>query len=163
MLEIVPIVAVDFSMSNLTFDDRKCIHTVNEDNMNEYRDLLVAISKAFRQTSPSSILYGFGANSVCKKTEVSDLFVGTGDLLNPIVMTDHLDKAYYDCLKRVELNAPIHIASVISKGVDFASQSQAHFLNQEESKQQSQYKHALSYFVLYVLSTGIIDDMPQTI
>ena len=89
--------------------------------------------------------------------------MGTGDLLNPIVMTDHLDKAYYDCLKRVELNAPIHIASVISKGVDFATQSQAHFLNQEESKQQSQYKHALSYFVLYVLSTGIIDDMPQTI
>lgn len=48
MLEIVPIVAVDFSMSNLTFDDRKCIHTVNEDNMNEYRDLLIAISKAYR-------------------------------------------------------------------------------------------------------------------
>jgi len=48
MLEIVPIVAVDFSMSNLTFDDRKCIHTVNEDNMNEYRDLLVSISKAYR-------------------------------------------------------------------------------------------------------------------
>ncbi len=48
MLEIVPIVAVDFSMSNLTFDDRKCIHSVNEDNMNEYRDLLIAISKAYR-------------------------------------------------------------------------------------------------------------------
>ena len=48
MLEIVPIVAVDFSMSNLTFDDRKCIHTVNEDNMNEYRDLLISISKAYR-------------------------------------------------------------------------------------------------------------------
>jgi len=107
-------------------------------------------------------LYGFGANSVCKKTEVSDLFIGTGDLLNPIVMTDHLDKAYYDCLKRVELNAPIHIASVISKGIDFATQSQTHFLNstQEESKSNGQYKHALSYFVLYILSTGIIDDMP---
>ena len=36
-----------------------------------------------------------------KKTEVGDFFVGTGFLLNPIVMTDHLDKAYYDCLKRV--------------------------------------------------------------
>jgi hypothetical protein len=48
MLEIVPIVAVDFSLSNLTFDDRKCIHSVNEDNQNEYRDLLTAISKAYR-------------------------------------------------------------------------------------------------------------------
>jgi hypothetical protein len=34
MLEIVPIVAIDFSMSNLTFDEKKCIHTVNEDNIN---------------------------------------------------------------------------------------------------------------------------------
>ena len=91
MLEIVPIVSIDFSLSNLTFDERKCIHTVNEDNMNEYRDLLTAISKAFRQISPSSLFYGFGANSVAKKTEVSDLFMGTGDMLNPIVMTDHLD------------------------------------------------------------------------
>jgi hypothetical protein len=48
MLEIVPIVAIDFSMSNLTFDDRKCIHSVNEDNQNEYRDLITAVSKAFR-------------------------------------------------------------------------------------------------------------------
>lgn len=48
MLEIVPIVAIDFSLSNLTFDDRKCIHTVNEDNINEYRDLLTAVSKAYR-------------------------------------------------------------------------------------------------------------------
>jgi Copine len=120
MLEIVPIVAVDFSLSNLTFDDRKCIHTVNEDNMNEYRDVMTAISKAYRQVSPTSLFYGFGANSVAKKTEVSDLFVGTGDLLNPIVMTDHLDQAYYSCLKRVELNLPVHIASVVSKGIEFA-------------------------------------------
>jgi len=48
MLEIVPILAIDFSMSNLTFDDRKCIHSVNEDNPNEYRDLITVISKAFR-------------------------------------------------------------------------------------------------------------------
>lgn len=27
-----------------------------------------------------------------KVTEVSDLFAGTGDLLNPIVMTDTLEK-----------------------------------------------------------------------
>ena len=120
MLEIVPILSVDFSLSNLTFDDRKCIHTVNEDNPNEYRDLITAVSKAFKLISPTSLFYGFGANSVAKKTEVSDLFVGTGDLLNPIVMTDHLDQAYYSCLKRVELNLPVHLASVISRAVEFA-------------------------------------------
>lgn len=92
MLEIVPILGVDFSMANLTFDDRKCIHTVNEDKPNEYRDLLQAVSKSFKLISPSSLFYGFGANTVSKVTEVSDLFAGTGDLLNPIVMTDTLEK-----------------------------------------------------------------------
>jgi hypothetical protein len=120
MLEIVPIVAVDFSLSNLTFDERKCIHTVNEDNPNEYRDLILAISKAYKQISPTSLFYGFGASSVSKVTEVSDLFVGTGDLLNPIVMTDHLDQAYYNCLKRVELYVPVRISKAIAKAVEFA-------------------------------------------
>lgn len=104
-------------MANLTFDERKCIHSVNEDNQNEYRDLIIAVSKAFRQISPTSLFYGFGANSVSKKTEVSDLFVGTGDLLNPIVMTDHLEQAYYGCLKRVELNLPVHVSKVIEKSI----------------------------------------------
>jgi len=48
MLELVPMVGVDFSMSNLTFDDRKCLHSVNEDNKNEYRDLMQTISKSFK-------------------------------------------------------------------------------------------------------------------
>lgn len=117
MLEIVPIIGIDFSMSNLTFDSRKCIHSVNEDNPNEYRNLLSAVSKAYRLISPTSLFYGFGANSVTKITEVSDLFVGTGDLLNPIVMTDNLEKEYYSCLKRVELNLPVKLSKLIAKGV----------------------------------------------
>ena len=32
MLEMIPMIGIDFSMSNLTFDDRKCLHSVNEDN-----------------------------------------------------------------------------------------------------------------------------------
>jgi hypothetical protein len=92
MLEIVPIIGIDYSMANLTFDERKCIHSVNEDKPNEYRDLLQAISKSYKLISPSCLFYGFGANSVTKVTSVSDLFVGTGDLLNPIVMTDNLER-----------------------------------------------------------------------
>ena len=92
MLEIIPMVGIDYSMSNLTFDERKCLHSINEDNKNEYRDLMSCVSKAYKQMSPSTLFYGFGANSVPHVTEVSDLFSGTGDLLNPIVMTDHLEK-----------------------------------------------------------------------
>jgi hypothetical protein len=118
-------------MANLTFDERKCVHSVNEDRPNEYRDLLQAISKSFKLISPSSLFYGFGANSVTKVTEVSDLFVGTGDLLNPIVMTDNLEKEYYAALKRVELNLPVKFAKLIEKAIDFAERSLEHFQKDE--------------------------------
>lgn len=81
------------------------------------------VSKAFKQMSPSTLFYGFGANSVPHVTEVSDLFSGTGDLLNPVVMTDHLEQAYYQCLKNVEINLPCNFAGVIAKAVEFAQQS----------------------------------------
>jgi hypothetical protein len=48
MLELIPMIGIDYSMSNLTFDERKCIHSINEDNPNEYRDLMSTISKAFK-------------------------------------------------------------------------------------------------------------------
>lgn len=127
ILELVPLVGVDYSMANLTFDDRKCIHTVNEDRPNEYRDLMQAITKSFKLISPSALFYGFGANSVTKVTEVSDLFVGSGDLLNPVVMTDNLEKEYYGALRRVELNLPVKMAKVIEKAIDFAEKALEHF------------------------------------
>ena len=46
-LSVIPIVAVDYSMANLTFNDSKCIHTLKRDKPNDYRDVLQAISKAF--------------------------------------------------------------------------------------------------------------------
>mmetsp|Transcript_37159 Transcript_37159/g.57031 ORF Transcript_37159/g.57031 Transcript_37159/m.57031 type:complete len:114 (-) Transcript_37159:192-533(-) len=113
MLEIVPMVGIDFSMSNLTFDERKCLHSINEDNPSEYRALMSVVSKNFKQMSPSTLFYGYGAVAVQHITEVSDLFSGTGDLLNPIVMTDHLEQAYYKCLKNIEINCPVHLASLI--------------------------------------------------
>lgn len=114
-------------MANLTFDERKCIHTVNEDRPNEYRDLMQAITKSFKLISPSALFYGFGANSVRSITEVSDLFVGSGDLLNPVVMTDNLEREYYAALRRVELNLPVKMASVIEKAIDFSEKALEHF------------------------------------
>ena len=140
--------------------ERKCIHSVNEDKPNEYRDLVSAISKAYKLISPTSLFYGFGANSVTKVTEVSDLFAGTGDLLNPIVMTDNLEKEYYKSLRRCELNAPVKFSKLVSKAIEFAEHSVEHFLD-EESGEEKKYEvgHSLTYFVVYILCIGNIDDL----
>ena len=164
MVEVVPLIGIDYSMSNLTFDERKCIHSVNEDKPNEYRDLLSAVSKEYKLIAPTSLFYGFGANSVTKVTEVSDLFVGTGDLLNPIVMTDNLEKEYYKSLRRCELNAPVKFSKLIAKAVEFAEHSVEHFLDEDsfEEKKYEEVGHSLTYFVVYIFATGLIDDLQDT-
>lgn len=123
MVEIVPLIGIDFSMANLTFDEVKCLHSINQDKPSVYRNMLQSISKAFKLISPTSLFYGFGANAVLKTTEVSDCFVGTGDLLNPIVMTDNLEHEYNECLKRVELNLPVKFSGLIRKAMEFAERS----------------------------------------
>ena len=164
MVEIVPLIGVDFSMANLTFDEAKCLHSINQDKPSVYRNMLQAISKSFKLISPTSLFYGFGANSVMKTTEVSDCFVGTGDLLNPIVMTDNLEHEYNECLKRVELNLPVKFAGLIRKAVEFAERSAGHFLeNEDPSDQLHEGGHSLTYFVIYIIAAGIIDDLDDSI
>ena len=78
------------------------------------------VSKAYKQMAPSTLFYGMGACTVPHITETAVLFSGTGDLLNPTVMTEHLEQAYYSCLKRVEINLPVRFAGLIEKACQFA-------------------------------------------
>jgi len=95
---------------------------------------------------------------------VSDLFVGTGDLINPIVTTDNLEHEYTECLKRVELNLPVKFSSLIKKSVEFAEHSAQHFLeNEDPSDELHVGGHSLSYFVIYIFAAGIIDDLDDSI
>ncbi len=55
---------------------------------------------------------------------MSNLFVATGDLLNPIVMTDHIEDTYYKCLKMVELFAPVNISQTLEKANEFAGKAE---------------------------------------
>lgn len=99
-----------------------------------------------------------------KTTEVSDCFVGTGDLLNPIVMTDNLEDEYNQCLKRVELNLPVKFSLLIRKAIEFAERSAQHFLETEYPIDQlHEGGHSLTYFVVYIVAAGIIDDLEDSI
>ena len=42
---VVPIIAVDFSLGNLTFDELKCLHSLKQGRINPYRDVLEATSQ----------------------------------------------------------------------------------------------------------------------
>jgi len=93
-------------------------------------------------------------------------------------MTDHIEKEYYSCLKRVELNLPVKFSRLIAKAVEYGQKSLEHFLDQnnenvtkEEPSKDKKKKgkvaveagRALTYFVQYVFCTGIIDDLDDSI
>jgi len=89
-LNIVPIVVVDYSLSNLTFDENKCIHTLKEGAQNDYKDVIDSLIKGYRHISDYMMGFGMGAKTIPKKGEASDCFSLTGDIFNPVFSVDDL-------------------------------------------------------------------------
>ena len=104
-LNIVPVVAVDFSLANLTFDESQyCIHTLKEGKPNDYMDCLKSVNKAFNYFSRFILPIGFGARTIVTKKEdpASNLFSMTGDFMDPFVENNkQLISCYEGTLKTV--------------------------------------------------------------
>jgi len=87
-LNIVPIIAVDFSLANLTFDESQyCIHTLKEGAPNDYMDCLKSVSKSFYYFNRFILPVGFGARTLLTKGEgpACNLFAMSGDFMDPFV------------------------------------------------------------------------------
>jgi len=80
-LNIVPIVAIDYSLANLTFDENcYCLHTLKPGAVNDYVDVLGHIQSVFSRYSKFHMGYGFGARTIPGEGPSSDLISMTGDL-----------------------------------------------------------------------------------
>ena len=94
-LNIIPVIGVDFSLANLTFDLKKyCIHTLKEDAPNDYMDCLKSVAKAFNYFNRFMVPIGFGSKTIFEKDldfkvdlPASNLFAMTGDFFQPYVET----------------------------------------------------------------------------
>ncbi len=86
-LNLVPIIAVDYSLANLTFDENcYCIHTLKQGAPNDYIDALRRISNTFKFFSRFILPYGVGARTaVVKEGPACNLFAMNGDALEPII------------------------------------------------------------------------------
>ena len=80
-LNIVPVVAVDFSLANLTFDENcYCLHTLKPGARNDYVEVLKHVENVYSKFSRFSMGYGFGARTIPGDGPSSDLISMTGDL-----------------------------------------------------------------------------------
>ena len=85
-LNIVPIIAVDYSLANLTFDESGyCLHSLKPGQPNDYLDVLRFVYDSFSKFSEFSMAYGFGARTVQGDGPACNLFSMTGDFMNPFV------------------------------------------------------------------------------
>ena len=134
-LKIVPIVAIDFSLTNITFDEKTVLHSLSSREFkagmgpqNPYISALRAISRVHSGISEYAIPIGFGARTVPGESPTSDCFAVNFNLFKPTVPISYefnepheeLEKAYGAALKKIELSAPVHYRQMLSLSCDFA-------------------------------------------
>ena len=72
-LRVVPLISIDFSLGNLTFEDSTVMHSTNPEKSNDYRNLLSMISEAYRNIFNVPI-FGYGAKTSTYSNKTCHLF-----------------------------------------------------------------------------------------
>ena len=157
-LNIVPIVGVDFSLANLTFNEAQyCIHTLKPGAPNDYVDSLRCFSNAYNSYSRFSLPYGFGARTHVRSEgqDACDLFSMSGDYQDPFVGDSaELIACYQGTIKSVRLALPVNYHKVIRFVCDLAQMEFGTACDVTDIK---------NYYVLVLLMAGVIDDLEQSL
>ena len=165
----IPIIAVDCSLGNLTFDNLKCMHHFDKMRPNFYIEALKAIEMKIKPFYSKLIAYGFGAKLVPKKSKPCDCFALNGNIFDPIIKTkEQLIDSYIDTIKSVEICLPVNFTKIIR-----AAKSMAQFELKDYKKEYMRSKCNLgdsqlpdntlrNYYILYILTAGVIDDPDET-
>jgi hypothetical protein len=124
-LNIVPIVAMDFSMANLKMEDASVLHTLKPGVQNDYVEGLKGVNQAFAPFSNFFLSYGYGARTHTRGKKDSqdpcDLFATSGDFLDPFSHTEkQILSNYENTIKAVRLALPVQVRTVIQYVCDMA-------------------------------------------
>jgi len=97
-LNIVPIFAIDFSLSNLALDGSQMVgHTLKKGITNDYYDCLNDLMELFKPYADYILPYGFGAKTIAREdVDTCHLFALTGDYEDPFVDDLNQLKACYN-------------------------------------------------------------------
>jgi len=114
-LRVVPIIGIDFSLGNLTFEENTVMHSTNPSKPNDYRSLLRMLSHAYRNVLNLPI-FGFGSKTNPISNKTSHLFPLSRSIRNPFTPNDEtsIDQAYSDCLSTIEISVPVNLTPLTS-------------------------------------------------
>uniref|UniRef100_A0A8C4GMA2 Copine family member IX n=1 Tax=Dicentrarchus labrax TaxID=13489 RepID=A0A8C4GMA2_DICLA len=141
-------VAIDFTASNGNPSQPTSLHYMSPYQMNAYAMALKAVGEIIQDYDSDKLFpaYGFGAK-LPPDGKISHAFPLSGDNENPnCVGIEGVLEAYFQSLRTVQLYGPTNFAPVINKVANCAA----------EITDGSQ------YFVLLMITDGVISDMVQT-
>ncbi|XP_061573714.1 copine-4 isoform X1 [Cololabis saira] len=144
-------VAIDFTASNGDPRNSCSLHYIHPYQPNEYLKALVAVGEICQDYDSDKMFpaFGFGAQ-IPPDYKVSHDFAVNFNEDNPeCAGIQGVVEAYQACLPKLQLYGPTNIAPIIQKVAKTASQ-EVHT------------KEAMQYFILLILTDGVITDMADT-
>ncbi|XP_077576243.1 copine-4 [Stigmatopora nigra] len=144
-------VAIDFTASNGDPRNSCSLHYIHPYRPNEYLKALVAVGEICQDYDSDKMFpaFGFGAR-IPPDYKVSHDFAVNFNEENPeCAGIQGVVEAYQACLPKLQLYGPTNIAPIIHKVANSASQ-------------ELHTKEAMQYFILLILTDGVITDMADT-
>lgn len=139
------------------------MHSTNPLKPNEYRELLKSIAHSY-QNILNLPIFGFGAKTSTFSTKTCPMFPLSRSIRNPFTPNEQstLDQTYSDCLSMLELSVPVNLSPMVNFFKKICQQQQKRL--KRKSKDNPNIKGTFdAFYVMYILSTGIIDDVKELI
>lgn len=141
-------VAIDFTASNGDPRSPNSLHHMNPHQPNLYTRALQAVGEIIQDYDSTKMFPGLGFGAKLPDGTVSHEFFLNGNPQNPFCCgIAGVMEAYHRTLQAVQLYGPTNFSPVINHVARIAST----------------YRTGSNYFVLLILTDGVITDMPQTI
>jgi hypothetical protein len=146
-------------MGNLTFTKEVNMHKADISQPNHYRDLIQKIACLYGNIANLPI-FGFGAKTNSLSQKPAPIFPLSRGIRNPFTPNDDetIDLHYKKCLEVLEMALPVNLNPFFS----FFKQLGVHVKTRisRKAQQDKSAKNTVdTVYVLYVLSTGLIDDV----
>lgn len=144
-------IAIDFTGSNGDPSSPHSLHYINPEGYNEYLTAIWAVGSVIQDYDSNKMfpVFGFGAQ-VPPSYQVSHEFPVNFNPSNPFCAgIEGVVAAYQQCLPQLKLWGPTNFAPIINHVACFARQA----IRQNVASQ---------YFVLLIITDGVITDMDQT-
>ena len=161
-LEISLMLAVDFTKSNGDPKDKKSLHFYDTTEPNEYVSAMRSVGEILEcyDSDKKYPVYGFGARLPPTFTQTSHCFALNGDYLDPEVEgVEGMVSAYRSALNACKLHGPTHLKEVVDICCKWASEGGA----QQGAQTGEEAKTPLRYYILLILTDGVINDMQETL